>query len=332
MGTRSSSSSPRCIAARLAEQEAGEGAYYVLVDEDGSVLGRFNLIIVEDGVAELGYRVAEHVAGRGVATAAVRDLCGIAATRHGVRRLRAATSTANVASQRVLEKAGFVVVGPADPADIGGKQGSWYERRHRVGGRMARVNDSERNPDVRLNAVGDVILDDVRQLEALADPERLAVFERLQRHGPATTDELAEAMGRDPAAVTASLASLESAGLVRRVSGGWQAPGRGLFLQLPEGDPEAEAAARSLGNVMLLGAADVPARWVADVEPHLDSEWAGAAGLFGASPMITASELTGIQEALEELLEPYLNRGSSDVPAGARKVRLQAFFLPSAEV
>jgi [ribosomal protein S5]-alanine N-acetyltransferase len=116
------------IAARLAEQNAGEGYYYVLVDEDGSVLGRFNLIVVEDGVADVGYRVAERVAGRGVATAAVRDLCLLAATRHGVRRLRAATSTANVASQRVLEKAGFVAVGPADPADIGGKQGTWYER------------------------------------------------------------------------------------------------------------------------------------------------------------------------------------------------------------
>jgi [ribosomal protein S5]-alanine N-acetyltransferase len=116
------------IAARLAEQNAGEGYYYVLVDEDGSVLGRFNLIVVEDGVADVGYRVAERVAGRGVATAAVRDLCLLAATRHGVRRLRAATSTANVASQRVLEKAGFVAVGPADPAAIGGKQGTWYER------------------------------------------------------------------------------------------------------------------------------------------------------------------------------------------------------------
>jgi predicted transcriptional regulator len=197
---------------------------------------------------------------------------------------------------------------------------------------MSRVRDSERNPGIRLNPVGDVILEDVRQLEALADPERLAVFERLQRQGAATTDELAEVMGRDPTSLTASLAPLESAGLVHRESGRWQAPGRGLFLQLPEDDPEAEAAARSLGTVMLLAAADVPARWVADVEPRLDAEWAGAAGLFGASPVITASELAGIQAALEELLEPYLNRQSSDVPAGARKVRLQAFFLPSADV
>jgi len=29
--------------ALLIEQEAGSGAFYVLVDEDGSVLGRFNL-------------------------------------------------------------------------------------------------------------------------------------------------------------------------------------------------------------------------------------------------------------------------------------------------
>ena len=43
---------------RLAEQEAGEGAYYLLVDDDGSVLGRFNLII-EGDVAEVGYRVAD---------------------------------------------------------------------------------------------------------------------------------------------------------------------------------------------------------------------------------------------------------------------------------
>jgi ribosomal-protein-alanine N-acetyltransferase len=114
--------------ARLAEQEAGTGAFYVLVAEDGSVLGRFNLLLAGDGTAELGYRVAQHAAGRGVATAAVQELCRLAAARHGLRTLRAATSRDNAASQKVLAKAGFVPVGPADPADIGGKQGSWYQR------------------------------------------------------------------------------------------------------------------------------------------------------------------------------------------------------------
>jgi [ribosomal protein S5]-alanine N-acetyltransferase len=114
--------------ALLAEQEAGKRAGYVLVAQDRSVLGRFNLVFAEDGTAELGYRVAQHVAGRGVATATVRELCQLAAARHGLRTLRAATARENAASQRVLTKAGFVPVGPADPADIGGKQGNWYQR------------------------------------------------------------------------------------------------------------------------------------------------------------------------------------------------------------
>ena len=114
--------------ALLAEQEAGIGAYYVLVAEDGSVLGRFNLYRFQDGTAELGYRVAQHVAGRGVATATVLELCRLAAARHGLRTLRAATSHQNAASQKVLARAGFVPAGPADPADLGGKPGTWYQR------------------------------------------------------------------------------------------------------------------------------------------------------------------------------------------------------------
>jgi len=114
--------------ALLAEQEAGSCIFHVLVGDDGSVLGRFNLVDVEDGTAVLGYRVAQHVAGHGVATATVRELCGLAAAQYGLRTLRAATSDQNVASQKVLTKAGFVPAGPADPADIGGKQGTWYRR------------------------------------------------------------------------------------------------------------------------------------------------------------------------------------------------------------
>ncbi len=116
------------LAALLAGQEAGVGTYYVLVAEDGSVLGRFNLVFTGDGTAELGYRVAQDVAGHGVATATVREVCQLAAERHGLRKLRAAASRENLASQKVLTKAGFVPAGPADPADIGGKQGNWYQR------------------------------------------------------------------------------------------------------------------------------------------------------------------------------------------------------------
>ncbi|WP_405965346.1 GNAT family N-acetyltransferase [Streptomyces sp. NBC_00723] len=116
------------FSALLAEQEAGICAFYVLVGEDGSILGRFNLYDLKDGTAELGYRVAQQVAGRGVATTTVRELCRLAAARHGLRTLRAGTSRENVASRKVLTKAGFVSVGPAGPADLGGKPGTWYQR------------------------------------------------------------------------------------------------------------------------------------------------------------------------------------------------------------
>jgi len=111
--------------ALLAEQQAGIYVGYVLVGDDGTVLGRFNLYDLQDGTAVLGYRVAQHVAGRGVATATVRELCGLAAARHGLHTLKAETTHDNVASQRVLIKAGFVPVGPAEP---GGRPGTWYER------------------------------------------------------------------------------------------------------------------------------------------------------------------------------------------------------------
>ncbi|MFF9286628.1 GNAT family N-acetyltransferase [Streptomyces griseosporeus] len=116
------------FSALLAEQEAGICAFHVLLGEDGAVLGRFNLVDIEEGAADVGYRVAQHVSGRGVATAGVRELCRLAAVRHGLHTLRAAAALQNAASRKVLLKAGFVPVGPADPAHLGGKPGTWYQR------------------------------------------------------------------------------------------------------------------------------------------------------------------------------------------------------------
>jgi ribosomal-protein-alanine N-acetyltransferase len=109
----------------LAGQEAGTCVFHVLVGESGTVLGRFNLVDLKDGMAVLGYRVAQHVAGHGVATATVLELCHMAAAQYGLRTLRAATTFDNIASQKVLNKARFVPDGPAKP---GGRPGTWYQR------------------------------------------------------------------------------------------------------------------------------------------------------------------------------------------------------------
>lgn len=109
----------------LAEQDAGAAAFHVLQDDDGAVVGRFNLYELKDGTANVGYRVAERAAGRGVATAGLQELCLRAAGQYGLSTLRAVTSKENVASQRVLEKAGFVSVGESD---VAGRPGIAYER------------------------------------------------------------------------------------------------------------------------------------------------------------------------------------------------------------
>ena len=95
------------LAALLAEQEAGICQFHVLVDDAGAVVGRVNLVDFENGSAELGYRIAEKAAGKGLASAAVRAIAGLAASEYGLTTLRAGTSSENVASQVVLTRAGF---------------------------------------------------------------------------------------------------------------------------------------------------------------------------------------------------------------------------------
>ena len=111
--------------ALLAEQDGGVCAFYVLLDGGGVVVGRFNLYDLSDAAADVGYRVAEQAAGCGVATSGLRALSLLAAEHHGVRTLRARTSNENVASRRVLEKAGFAPVGPAE---VGGRPATSYHR------------------------------------------------------------------------------------------------------------------------------------------------------------------------------------------------------------
>ncbi|MFF8847715.1 GNAT family N-acetyltransferase [Streptomyces sp. NPDC015127] len=98
-------------AALLAEQATGLCHFHVLVEEDGRVLGRVNLVDVADGGAELGYRIAESAAGRGLATAAVREVCARAAAEYGLSELRAATTVDNAGSRAVLARTGFTPTG-----------------------------------------------------------------------------------------------------------------------------------------------------------------------------------------------------------------------------
>lgn len=98
------------LEALLAEQTAGICHFHVVV-ADGEILGRVNLVDVADGAAELGFRIAEKAAGRGLATAAVREVLTLAAETYGLTTVRASAATRNIGSRTVLTRTGFVPTG-----------------------------------------------------------------------------------------------------------------------------------------------------------------------------------------------------------------------------
>jgi [ribosomal protein S5]-alanine N-acetyltransferase len=112
----------------LVEQEAGVDLFFIVREEGGAVIGRVNLIDVNDGVAHLGYRIAEAATGRGHAKAAVR-LVLEEARMVGIERIRAMTTVDNNASRCVLEACGFTRASGA-PAMVEGHGGQMKEAVH----------------------------------------------------------------------------------------------------------------------------------------------------------------------------------------------------------
>jgi len=114
--------------ALLAEQAEGGCHFHVLV-EDGEVVGRVNLVDVADSSAELGFRIAEKAAGRGLATRAVAEVCAMAVD-YGLTSLRARATVDNAGSRAVLARSEFVVIGETE---LNGRPGLRYVRS--LGGR-----------------------------------------------------------------------------------------------------------------------------------------------------------------------------------------------------
>jgi ribosomal-protein-alanine N-acetyltransferase len=96
--------------------EQGTALPHVILDGSGGVVGRITLSEIVRGPfqsASLGYWLAEAATGRGLATAAVREIERVAFEELGLHRIQAGTLLHNVRSQRVLDRAGFVRYGIA---------------------------------------------------------------------------------------------------------------------------------------------------------------------------------------------------------------------------
>lgn len=73
--------------------------------------------LLPEGTVEIGYGFLPEFWGRGYATEAVRAMTQWASQQPGVKQIEAETEPGNAASQRVLEKAGFL------PNGIMGEEG-----------------------------------------------------------------------------------------------------------------------------------------------------------------------------------------------------------------
>lgn len=104
------------VSAALARYEQGSTLPHVILDESGRVVGRVTLNEIVRGPLQscsLGYWLSAADTGRGLATAAVRDIIKVAFDELRLHRIQAGTLLHNVRSQRVLERNGFVRFGVA---------------------------------------------------------------------------------------------------------------------------------------------------------------------------------------------------------------------------
>lgn len=88
------------------EQDRGECYLYLAYNND-QLIGRANLVNIQDGTAELGYRLCQTATGQGHATQIVANLIKIAKSQLSLSLIKAHTTTDNLASIRVLEKNNF---------------------------------------------------------------------------------------------------------------------------------------------------------------------------------------------------------------------------------
>ncbi|WP_112240776.1 ArsR family transcriptional regulator [Kribbella monticola] len=189
------------------------------------------------------------------------------------------------------------------------------------------------------NPYGDFEVTDPQAMRALAHPVRLAALSYLQKNGPATATQLSEHVGASPSVTSWHLRHLATFGLVTdgpppdgaadKRRRWWKAVARGFRFEMPS-TPEGAEAGRLLRAEMMSQAVDYVQQWLSDVEPDLDPELSRQAWSANTLLQVTLEEAEALDEAIENLLAPYVRRGSEGAPADARRIRMIRMSLPEA--
>jgi len=90
------------------------------------------------------------------------------------------------------------------------------------------------------------------------------------------------------------------------------------------------AAHRQLSAALESAEPDLVARWYAEVLPQLEDEWVTASGRWSTTILATTTELRELDEAIERLMTPLVQRkqASIEAPEGSREVHVLRYTLP----
>ncbi|PFG13094.1 GNAT family N-acetyltransferase [Bacillus sp. es.036] len=103
----------------ITEQSLGLSTFYLVRDENGTIIGRINLVDFNHSnqSVELGYRISENQSGKGMATLGVKRVLDEVYHQNKIKHISARTTKDNLASQKVLENNGFTYIS-TDPDEV----------------------------------------------------------------------------------------------------------------------------------------------------------------------------------------------------------------------
>jgi DNA-binding transcriptional ArsR family regulator len=186
---------------------------------------------------------------------------------------------------------------------------------------------------------GGMRVSDPRVMRALAHPARIEIIDYLNNSGAVVTaTECAGMVGLTPSATSYHLRELAKYGLVEQApSRGdgrervWRSAGTGLWIEGDLSQPETREAERVLVDAYLTRDFQRARAW-AERQGDEPPEWRDASVLSSAKLLVTAEELTALNEQIRALIEPYkLRHRQDEAPDGSRPVLAHYSAFPDEE-
>jgi len=178
-------------------------------------------------------------------------------------------------------------------------------------------------------------LTDPRSMRAVAHPVRIALLEVLGTEGPLTATQAGEHIGESPTTCSFHLRQLAKYGFIEEVgtTGGrrrpWRLVNTGLTFSDVSDDAETRLAATALSRVMHDFYLDRLKEGLA-LRRDTPTEWQKATGASEFLLYVTVDELHEIDEQVQRLIKPYIERISNRKkrPRGSLPIELLFFAYP----